>query len=122
MGFILDFFKGLGTGVLIKIGTPIVILILCMIKTKKYGSVFEALMLGLGSSLSFLFIAKVGKAIGKIMEWFIIKFLVHIIIFPVLAFIYGMTRDNKQTFGEIILEIKDLFYKWLGIIKLKKKK
>ncbi len=121
MGFIGDFFAKIGTATLIKIGTPIIILILCLIKTKKYGSAFDALLLGLGSTLSLFFIKKLGKSIGKILEWFLIQAFINLIIFPVLAFIYGMTRDNKQTFGKIIMQIKDLFYQWLDIIKLKKR-
>lgn len=118
--FIIDFLEKLGTGTLLKIATPVIMLLLTQIKTKKYGSALDVLFLGWGSVVSQFFRTKVGKTIERILEWFIIGLIINCVIFPFLAFIYGMARDNKETFGDIILKIKSLFYMWLDKIKLKK--
>ena len=109
MGFITDFIAKLGTSALLKILAPVLILILAMINTKKYGSALEAVMMGLGTAISIFFRTKLGNAIEQVLEWFIIGLLVRCLIYPILALIYGIRRDNKITLGESIMIIKEGF-------------
>lgn len=113
MGFIKTFLSGVGVNGALLIGGILLPILLSFIKVGKYGSILDNIMLGVGISISVFLRGKLGKALEKIIEWFIITIIVKIVIYPLLAGIKGLRRDNKNTLEVQIKTIKDAFKQML---------
>lgn len=108
---------GIGTQGLLAILAVVLPLILGLINVSKYGSILDNLFLGFGVSLSLIFQTRLGEKLERIIEFFIIKIVVVLIIFPILSFVRGMRKDDKVTLEMYIEAVRDNFKKMLQVKK-----